>query len=298
MEKLRYPSFYIVGAAKCGTTSLFDYLCQHPKIFSPPEKEPNYFAVDLFPSWYISLKTYLDNYSGASKEQIFGDASVAYLYSERAAERIKECRPDANIIIILRNPVDMMYSLYAEFRFQNWEPIESFKQALAAEEDRKNGVNLPKNASEPRFLFYRERAKYTKQIERYFRVFGRERVRIIFLDKLKEDPAAVYKGILQFLDVDDAFEANFDIVNSNKTYRFKWLHKLLLPPVWVQNVARKLIPFVFRRKLLKSLHRFNLTHTSRKPIDLDLKRRLHDDLKSEIQSLEDLLELDLSRWRN
>lgn len=136
---MKKPDFFIVGAAKCGTTAMYEYLKEHPEIFMPEDaKEPNYFGSDMnYKSSRLTEEQYLSLFSDAKNEKRIGEASVWYLYSKLAASEIKEFCPSARIIIMLRNPVDMLYSLHSELFYGADEDIEDFKTALNAEEVRK-----------------------------------------------------------------------------------------------------------------------------------------------------------------
>ena len=134
---MKKPNFFIVGAAKCGTTSLYRYLRQHPDVFMPEQKEPNFFGSDLsyrFPR--ISQARYLSCFAKAKGETRIGEATTIYLYSEKAAEEIKAFSPEAKIIIMLRNPVDVLYSYHSQQLYSGNEDIPDFEEALRAEVDR------------------------------------------------------------------------------------------------------------------------------------------------------------------
>jgi len=143
---MRTPDFFIVGAPKCGTTAMSDYLRQHPEIYMPQRKEPHFFGSDLdapYPYFIRDKEQYFSLFAEAKDEKRVGEASVWYLYSKRAAFEIKEFCPTASIIIMLRNPVDMIYSLHSQRLFTGNEDIPDFEEALEAEEDRKRGLRIP-----------------------------------------------------------------------------------------------------------------------------------------------------------
>ncbi|MBA2556652.1 MAG: hypothetical protein H0V12_04785, partial [Chloroflexi bacterium] len=145
------PDFFIPGAPKSGTSSMYEYLRQHPEIYLPSLKEPRHFCPDqdsgsdrdgLF--FVRDRDEYLALYAGVRGEKRIGDASVQYLYSRVAAERIREFNPDARFIVMLRNPVHMAYSLHGQRLAGGGEDIEDFGEALEAEADRREGRRLPK----------------------------------------------------------------------------------------------------------------------------------------------------------
>ncbi len=205
------PNFFIVGAPRCGTTAMYEYLRQHPEIFMPLRKEPHFFGSDLiitpkFFDYTQNMKEYLGLFAAAQNEKRLGEASPIYLVSRLAAAEIKEFSADAKIIIMLRDPVDMMHSLHAHAVYAGGENIEDFESALDAEEDRKRGLRVPKGNGLADSLFYREVAKFSEQVGRYFQVFGRENVHIIIYDDLRDDTAGVYRETLRFLGVNPDFQ--------------------------------------------------------------------------------------------
>ena len=119
---MRKPDFFIVGAPKGGTTAMNAYLGQHPEIFIAERKELHFFGTDLdFSSPRITQEQYLSCFSEVQNEKRVGETSVWYLYSKQAAVEIKKFCPSANIIIMLRNPVDMLYSQHSQFLYNGNE---------------------------------------------------------------------------------------------------------------------------------------------------------------------------------
>src|SRR5687767_7533385 len=139
------PNFFIVGAPKCGTTSLYNYL-----------KEPHYFCTDFYKPSGLTEDQYLELFAPAKSEKRIGEGSTWYIYSEEARKGIKAFDPDARIIIMLRDPVAMMYSLHAQRLWLARENIQDFEEALDAESDRKEGRRLPRYPFPVQLLFYRD----------------------------------------------------------------------------------------------------------------------------------------------
>src|SRR5262249_18615363 len=157
----------------CGTTALYTYLGQHPDIFMAAPKEPHFFGTDISsPGLVRDERQYLSLFAGARHEKRVGETSVFYLCSQRAAAEIHVFCPSARIIMMLRNPVEMMPSLHLRHLLVGVEPIGDFRAALAAEEERKRGLCLPARPYPLQTLWYREMARYTRQVRRYLDVFG------------------------------------------------------------------------------------------------------------------------------
>src|SRR5215475_10623199 len=192
---MRKPDFFIFGAPKCGTTAMNDYLKDHPEIFIPAKKEIHFFGADLpfLKGKRVTEQEYMTYFAPAGNEKRLGESSVWYLYSQQAAAEIKAFSPAARIIIMLRNPVDMMYSLHAQRLYNDNEDIRDFAEALAAEEDRRQGRRIYQNANNAMGFFYRDAARYTQQVQRYLDVFGRDKVHVIVFDDFRSDTPRVYR---------------------------------------------------------------------------------------------------------
>lgn len=140
---MRKPDFFIVGAPRCGTTSRKIYLDKHPEIFMALGREPHFFGTDFYsPSYILDERTYLSLFATANNEKRVGEKSVWYLSSKRATAEIKEFQTSASIIIILQNPVEMIYSFHNLLFNRGFEDLDDFKAALEAEEDRKRGLRF------------------------------------------------------------------------------------------------------------------------------------------------------------
>lgn len=294
------PNFFIVGAPKCGTTAMTMYLQKHPEIYIPNHKELHYFGSDLqyyLPRLKYSLKTYLSFFEEATDEKIIGEASVMYLSSQRAAQEIKEFSPPARILIMLRNPVDMMYSFHSQLLFTADEDIHDFKEALAAEELRRKGKAIPPKNTMLNYLFYRYNTQFTQHVKRYFDIFGQENVHVIIYDDFKEDVALTYKETLCFLQIDPDFKPDFQIINPNKRARSLSLqHFLKSPPKTLAIPFKLLLPLKFRIRLVKKVRMLNAIYDSRSPLEPDFEHRLKRELLPEVEKLSELLERDLTHW--
>lgn len=296
---MRNPDFFIVGAPKCGTTALYDYLKQHPEIFMPEAKEPHHFGKDLLrpsPS-FRDVDKYLALFSTARDEKRLGEASTHYLYSRTAAAEIKHFNSAASIIIMLRNPVDMMYSLHSQCLYNGDEDITDFRAALDAGEDRKQGRRIPERAYLTHSLVYKEMAKYCEQVERYLAAFGEEKVKVIIYDDFKRDTSRVYADACAFLDVDQRFDPVISVLNSNKRARSESLQTFIeRPPPTALKIVKALSPHSLRIAVAANLRGLNTDHKPRPPMPADLRRQLQEEFADEVTRLGSLLGRDLSRW--
>jgi len=297
-ELRRKPDLFLVGAPKCGTTAMYEYLNRHPDIFMCPVKEPEYFSRDPGHEAARSLEEYLALFDGVTEETRIGEASVGYLSSLDAPGRIRTFNPDSRILVMLRNPVDMMYSLHGQLVYNGDEDVLDFERALALEDRRARGLCLPVGGRLPTWVRYRSMASYTGQVRRYLEAFGREAVQVVIFDDFARDAGAVYADVLSFLGVNRAVDRpTFDVVNPHKQVRSRFVRRLLRePPGIVRWLARAALTDRSRRKLARRVKGLNRRHTPRVPMRPGLRRRLQDEFAPEVERLGGLLGRDLSAW--
>ncbi len=291
MKPAQKPNFFIVGAPKCGTTAMNDYLAQHPEVFVPDIKEVHFFGSDLnFSKGALrDPDAYLALFQGATEPRL-GEASVWYLYSRTAAREIYTFNPDAKIIVMLRNPVEMLYSQHSQFLYNGNEDITDFREALAAEPERRAGRRIPESAHLVEGLFYADTVRYAEQVARYFEIFGRENVHVILYDAFRADLPGTYRKTLQFLGVQDDFAPEFEVVNPNKRARSKLLRSFVQsPPESVKRLSRVLFPRSLRQRVMKGLDQANIRYEARAPLDPELKADLERRFAPEVRDLEQLL---------
>ena len=298
------PNFFIVGAPKCGTTAMADYLSCHPDIFMA-RKEMHFFGGDLrfAPHFYRRAEPeYRAEFHGWKGQRRIGEASVWYLFSETAAAEIKAFNPAARILILLREPVEMMYSLFRYFRYDGNEPLESFAQALQADAERRTGRGGGRQTYFAPGLVYRETAKFARQVRRYFEVFGRERVRVVLHEDLAAQPAAVYRDTLRFLEVDpDHRLPQFAPVNPAKTVKSQLVRAALNDPavraalLAVRPVLPRPVFNAFHR-VERALARLNSSVAPPPPLEPELQAELRREFAGEVGQLSELMGRDLSHW--
>lgn len=290
------PNLFVVGAPKCGTTAMAAYLSGHPDVFMY-RKELHYFGSDNpRSSSKLSLEEYLYLFRQAHGERYLCDASPSYLRSEFAAKEIHAFNPVAKILIMLRDPVDWLYSYYGMLRYAQREPIEDFEAALHAEPERQAGRNVPPGEASPRPFLYRQNACFTDQVARYLDVFGRAQTLVLISEEFASDTPREYLKTLQFLGLPDDQRSEFPVVNSsNSRLRYPVLTRLLRHPgPATRRVARVLLP---SRRLrltaggsvaLRALA-MNRVPAKRPPMDPELRRQLRTEFAEEQAQLEDVL---------
>ncbi len=317
LRGIRKPDFFVVGAPKCGTTAIHTYLSSHPDVYMA-KKERHFFGKDLRPAGYAGphndLDWYLDFFKGWSGERRVGEVSVWYLYSRTAAQEIKAFNPEADIVVMLRNPVDMIHSLYNMFVWvKDLTPggvIDAeTKQALTLEEaletQERRKAAFEQCALDPAFgrnrraelrLFHTDVAMYAAQVQRYFEAFGREHVHVILYDDLKRDPATTYAGLLAFLGVDPVLPERFEVINSNREIKNARLHYLLKTHDSmgrIRHYGRRLVPVSWRKKVHRWLMDLNVRRKPREPMPEHIRTFLRDKFRPDVERLSALLDRDL-----
>jgi hypothetical protein len=225
----RVPDFFIVGQPKSGTTALYEMLRSHPQIFMPDFKEPRFYASDL-PSRFQaprasglppeSYEDYLALFEPAAPGQLVGEASTAYIWSHTAARRIAQARPEAKIIVILREPASFLRSLHLQLLQIRIEHATTLRKALALEDDRRAGRKVPREIEHwPQVLLYTDRVAYVEQLRRYHEQFSSEQVLTLIYDDFRNDNEATVRRVLRFLEVDE--EAPVAITEANPSVRMR-----------------------------------------------------------------------------
>jgi hypothetical protein len=291
------PNFFIVGAPKCGTTAMNDYLSQHPDIFMA-RKEIHYFGKDLKIRQTITEQEYLESFRQANNKKIIGEASVWYLYSQKAAEEIKSFSPDAKILIMLRNPVDMVYSLHSQNLYDGNEDIFDFEKAINFDEERMKGNQLPYSADFTQLPAYKNSALYYEQVKRYLEIFDHKNVKVILYDEFVEKTEKVVKETLSFLGLNTLLDIEYIVVNPNKHVKLSFIHSIIKSPSQrLKRIAQVIIPFKrIRHLLMGQLLNLNVNNKKRKKISNELRDSLQKYFSNDIILLEKLINRDLSKW--
>lgn len=209
------PSVFIIGAPKCGTTALAEYLADHPEIAFSRPKEPHYYSDDLG-----GLRRATDDegyrpfFKPTAQTKLLMEASVWYLYSQTAIPAILAARPDARFIVMLRNPVKMLPSLHLQLINALDEDQEDFRTAWNLSDQRMNGQSIPKSCRAPSTLIYTQTAAYGEMLTRLFAHVARDRCLVLFQEDMAKDTAATYRTVLSFLGVSDDGRQDFPIINQ------------------------------------------------------------------------------------
>lgn len=288
---MREPNFFIVGAAKSGTTTLYDWLSYHPEVFMPTLKEPHYFCYDEIKNHYYykapivgEWGEYIRLFEEAScKHKAVGEATVHYLSSTVAAANIKEAIPHAKIVIMLREPISRAYSHYLMDRYRLAGMDYSFDDVLFNQFD--SGVLKYRDE-------YLKLGNYACQVKRYLDTFGEKSVFIGLFDDMKKNPSEFMRKIYDFLEIHSDVE---DFSNRNASNMFLAPKSKLLLSLYKHKNVRVIVNNIVPSSVLKRAK--SVLFSKNKP-QMSIKARDH--LKqyyfSELVALQGLTDLDLTCW--
>lgn len=319
MEKLKeevWPNFLVIGAAKCGTTSLYHYLKTHPEVYMSPIKEPNFFSTDINPENFsrqykdiekrkrLNLDEYVKgdmkrevwgyfvrerhHYTGlfknATDAKAIGEISNSYLFSKEAAINIRNTLPAVKLIAILRNPVERMYSHYIA-NLRDGKTYKPFRQEV--EEDFNQIVKGWYTTH-----CYVEMGLYYQQVKRFLDLFPTEQIKILLYDDLKKKPEALLQEICRFLGIDSEFKFNTSMkFNEARVPKNEKLLYWLSASGLKKNLFR-LMPGSIKDQI-KSLF---FKKDKVLPLQTHEKNWAADFYKDDIAALQNLLNRDLSMW--
>lgn len=289
---MKNPNFFIVGAPKCGTTSLAAWMAEHPAVYMSPLKEPAYFASDL-KVVRPDARQYQALFSSARNDHLaVGEASTCYLFSRVAVAEIVHQFADARFIVCLRNPIDMARSLHQQEVFGLNENVRAFEDAWRLEEMRLAGRHVPRGCQEPWLLRYKARCLLGEQVQRLLQQTIRERVLFVLLEDMRADPRTQYLRVLQFLDLPDDGRAHFPILNKAKETR----SALVKRSVAYLSALRLSLGLRMRIGIRPTLEKWNARETPWKPVSDSTKQDLRDSFAEDVLKLGTLIRRDLTYW--
>lgn len=301
------PDFLIIGAGKSGTTSLDNYLKQHPEIFISRFKEPNFYGYELVKSQDLggdpselehynnsvtNLRDYLKLFDAARPGQLIGETSNTYMYHEVAAARIKYYNPNVKLIAVLRQPTERLYSRYLHLAREDKRPTENFADCL-----------------NPQTIWWRrndliKEGFYSRYLERFYKLFPSENIRVFLYEDFSKKPSVVLKEIFSFLGIDSAFEIDLSVkYNESGLIKNKFLDKIYggkgiisktVKAIFPETIVSFLRESTFVQKHLNKIRSKNLTKPK---LDVNLYNKITEEVyREDIINLQELLGKDLSHW--
>lgn len=292
------PNFFVIGAARSGTTSLHHYLGTHPDIYMCPIKEPNFFAaVDgdlgitgrgaawLNANSVIDADAYRQLFLAADGHRAIGEVSPCYLTTPGTAARIHSAVPEARLIAVLRHPADRAFAGFVSGRRDGVEPFADFRQAIADEPRR-----IAEKWSYGQFLTV---GRYHQHLQEYLRYFHRDQLRVYLHEDLHHDSASVLANIFSFLRVDPNH-----VVDTNHRHNVSGeIGNPVLAWVWrnsfqLRTGLRPLLPRRWRDQGFAWINRGN----TKPQFDPQLRAELTEYWREDIERLAEFLDRDLSGW--
>lgn len=285
-----WPNFFIVGAPKAATTSFYYYLNRIPKIFMSPVKEPNYFSTNLMLDDYTAKpirdkQKYLSLFKKVKNEKIIGEASTLYLSDPKAPKLIHQVAPLARIIIILRDPIERIYSEYLMLVRLGQSKLSFHKELQKV---------LGKNYEEtnPKFSLYS--GLYTASLKRYLDIFGINQVKIIIFEEFVKHPKETVTDTLRFLNVDSHLNDFKGELHNQYAIPRGVISQYILKSETVKLITGKIIP-----KSLRTFTRENflVKKQSKEEMDSKDKETLIKFYKDDVKQLQIILKRKLT-WKN
>lgn len=294
------PDFIVIGAARAGTTALHSYLRQHPALFLPSVKEPNYFAyagqtldckgpgADFINNSVTTPDAYAALFAPAATGALLGEASPLYLYEPAAPDNIRRLAPAARMIAILRNPVDQAFSHFMYATKLRIENEESFEKALLREEERLEKGWQP--------LFgYSRFPRYGAQLARYLERFPREQILIRRYEEFQTDPAGVMTDIFRHIGVDPTFRPDMSQkLNAGGRPKSRIFQDFLMKPNPITGAIGLVVPKQARLRIRDKLAGINMTREDAVPPRA--RKILIERLSDDVRALGALLGQDFGDW--
>ena len=283
--------FFIVGAPKAGTTSLYHYLDEHYDICMSSDKEPNYFSDEELheqrmyygKSRVETLDIYHSLFDKHSESKIKGEASVSYLFYNKVPKKIKEYNPNAKIIIMLRNPSHRAFSHYLMDRRLGLV-YDSFDDVIDKKSNHKNAN-----------LFYQQYiqvGQYASQVKRYLECFDRENILFIDYEEFREDITHVMNRVYQFLNVE--LENQVDLNQKHNTYSRPKnnIIRFIYSFVFLRNILTSFLP----KKLIKAIRSVLFKRDKKPSLSEETKEKLKAIFTDDVNELSKILNKDFSSW--
>lgn len=297
------PTFLVIGAPKCGTTSICYYIAQHPNVFFSNPKEPTFFEAEYEKGLRFYWKKYFNGWSG---QKAIGEGRAHNMYLPYVPLRIKEAIPDAKLIAILRNPVERAYSHWwhrvtrghESLTFENaiLQDLKRIQSGITFEGD--EGIELWKkglyrDTTSTKYPAYLELGYYSQQLRRYFDLFSTRQIKIVLYDDLSQHPVNVTKQLWEFIgvnpniDLQDLSPQNIARVEKRSSFELQ-----IAKSFWSTGM-RRVFPNILIDRFKKL---FPKRKVVRPMLGYDTKEKLKIHFQQYNRELEKLLGRDLSSW--
>jgi hypothetical protein len=283
------PNTVLIGAAKAGTTSLYNYLIQHPEVFLPPERK----EINFLGGVNKTIETeeeYLDLYKFSERYPVRMDISTSYLYESTTAQTIKDfLGEDTKIIALVRNPMNASYSLWKQMRHYGHEPL-SFEEALKAEAARRKDPTTLKGWA-PNY-YYADRYIYTPQLQRYFDAFPIQQIKVFVYEEFFENLELGWEELCNFINISPSFRPRGfgNVYNpASAGYKSKFLHNLIHEKMPIKRLTTWAMPERLKAWLRLRLDDLNKKQDKTEVISNETYSSLRNFFISDIEILGKLL---------
>ena len=296
------PSFFIVGAPRCGTTSLSKALKSHPRIsFSKPKETHFFLLADPDLSESEQRERYLSQHHPFldAEHRAIGDGSVSYLYSPEAIRRALRFDPRAKFLVMVRSPLEMVPSYHARMVYDLQEDRVDLAQAWALQSNRAAGRDIPRGCLDARVLQYGEIGRLGAQVERLFEVAGRERCMVVVFEDFVRAPRETYAQVLKFIGVEDDGQKNFKAKAQHRDFKSRWLQQFVMnPPPWALRLIHLSDAAMIKRlkQWRRRLEEINTFRDQRPQLSNEMRATLRAYYADDVRRLSELLSRDLSHW--
>jgi len=299
---IKKPNAFVIGAPKCGTTAMCHWLSQHPQVFVSEPKEPHFFAAGEMPRKarrFSSEAEYARIFASAGDEHnAVIEGSIWYLFSQTAIKNIHRFDPEAKLVVMLRRPDEMVYSMHNQAVVNYSEDIMDFNEAWSMALAGNNRASWPELCDVHAKLDYQKIARFHDQLTRVYEYFSKEQVCVIFHDDIKADPRQCFQTVESFLGVKHA-DVSMDRINESKVVVNRRFGKFLRKPpasLLALNNLIKRITGIKKLGFRDKLKNANTRVVKRTPIDEGTRLQLIEEYREQVMALGELCERDLSDW--
>ncbi len=288
------PNFFIIGAPKCGTTSLHHYLSSHSQITMSVPKEPHYFSTDIKNGGIRDKEEYLGCFSHSDEKTVaVGESSTLYLYSKVAVQNIYDFNKKSKFIVMVRNPIEIAQSFHQVALKVFGETETDFQKAWLLEQNRKAGKKIPKGCIDRQLIFYGKIAKIGRQIERFISYIAPENIHFIVYDDFKNFTKDEYIKVLKFLELNNEVPVNFPLHNKSQRIASGTVTKLTN---YASFLKRKL-NIKTRFNVANKIHQINVTNEPLNKLPKNFLLKMDKFFEYDVDLISQFVKKDLSKWR-
>lgn len=289
------PNLFIVGGPKCGTTSLFEYLGEHPEIDNCSIKEPQFFNSNRRSQDIKTLEQYLNLFKISKYSKYYCEASTSYYLNKHTIQAILNYNPNSKFIFLLRNPIELFFSLHKQLYFDGEENIKSPEKAWRMSESRSINKNIPISCAEPQKLIYSNVCSLGKHLKSLKNMVNEKNLYVNFSQNLKEDPCKLTSEIFKFLNI-SCTEINADLLNKSNKSRYSFrLHRAIKAYYRLKTKLN----LNFSTGILNHVKSLNHIKDKKRPIytnNIKFEKELKNFFRDDIKIIENETSKDLSSW--